>query len=88
MEEYKYLNPNNFGLNSRTKIVQISDNKVGILKLRKTRIIMKDGEQIAEIASRIKDKLPQMEVCLIISGPICSKTVKFLNNNEINISSN
>ncbi len=74
-----------FGLNSRTKIVKMEDGSFGILKKRKSRIIMKDGYQILEIAKAITLKEPDAIVNIIISGPICSKTTKYLEQHSINI---
>ncbi len=74
-----------FGLNSRTKIVKIDDDSFGIVKKRKSRIIMKDGYQIMEIAKIIMAKKPDSKISLIISGPICSKTTKYLVDNSIKI---
>ena len=83
--EYKTLNPSDFGLNSRVVLVQISQNHIGIVKKRKSRIIMKDGIQISLLASQINNKLPQARFSLLITGPICSKTIKFLDNESISI---
>ena len=85
MKTFKELNPIDFGLNSRVKIVDISKNSIGILKMRKSRIIMKDGAQILEIADQIKSVKKDVDISLIISGPICSKTTKYLNDNKIKI---
>lgn len=74
-----------FGLNNRIKIIKIDNNTYGILKKRKSRIIMKDGYQIEEIANAIKSVIPLAEIRLIVSGPICSKTTKYLNTKSIHI---
>lgn len=87
MKNYKQLNTSDYGLGSRIKIVEISEGHLGILKKRKSRIIMKDGLQIMEIADMIHTKSPNINVSLIISGPICSKTRNMLNSNSIGIAS-
>jgi hypothetical protein len=46
---------------------------------------MKDGRQIMEIARAIKEKRPEVEITLIISGPICSKTSSYLHEQGIKI---
>ena len=74
-----------FGLNKRTQLVQINANSIGILKQRKSRIIMKDGKQILEIAQQIWKKNKDLNIALIISGPICSKTSAFLHQHNIDI---
>lgn len=74
-----------FGISSRVSIIKINNNSYGILKKRKSRIIMKDGQQITKIADSIVAVIPDAKISLIISGPICSKTVKYLNSNSIEI---
>ncbi len=84
---YKKLNPLDFGLNSRVVLVQISNNHFGIVKMRKSRIIMKDGIQVLDIANKITSVRPNTKISLLISGPICSKTIKFLDKESISINS-
>jgi len=79
------LAPENYGLPKRQKIVKISETEVGLVKMRKSRIIMKDGEQIYKLVNTIKSKDDKLKVKLVISGPICSKTVKYLIGNNIDI---
>ncbi len=73
-----------FGLSNRVKLL-IEDNSIIIVKQRKSRIIMKDSKQILDIANKIITQEPNKEIKLLISGPICSKSIKFLNENNINI---
>ncbi len=82
---YKEIDPIEYGLPKRIKIVEISKNHLGILKMRKSRIIMKDGLQLNEIAENILKINPEIQISVIISGPICSKTTKYMDNNSINI---
>ncbi|PLX03592.1 MAG: hypothetical protein C0595_06460 [Marinilabiliales bacterium] len=79
------LDPEDYGLSKRQRIVKISDEEIGLVKMRKSRIIMKDGEQISKLVNTIKSKDNKLKVKLIISGPICSKTVKYLKGNNIDI---
>lgn len=74
-----------FGLPKRTQLVQLDNNTIGIVKKRKSRIIMKDGKQIVDIAKQIQKVDKNFNVMLIISGPICSKTIKYLGENGIGI---
>ncbi len=85
MEVYKSLNPLDYNLSKRIKIVEISNKHLGILKQRKSRIIMKDGLQIMEIVNKIKSVNSKLDVSLIISGPLCGKTKNFLVENEIDL---
>ncbi len=85
MEVYKVLDPLDYGLAKRTKIVEISNNHIAILKQRKSRIIMKDGLQIMEIVNKIRSVNTKLNISLIISGPLCSKTRKYLSDNDVAI---
>ncbi len=79
------INPSEYGLSSRVKLIQISKDNIAIVKKRKSRIIMKDGIIISKIASQILDKFPKLKISLVISGPICSKTVRYLEGYEIKV---
>ena len=79
------INPSDFGLNSRVELIQISKDNIGIVKRRKSRIIMKDGIIISRIITQIKSKLPKTKISLVISGPICSKTISYLENYNVRI---
>ena len=85
MENYKQIDATEYGLSKRINIVEISKNHLGILKQRKSRVIMKDGEQILDIADLIRKIDSNIKISLIISGPICGKTIKHLESNSINI---
>ena len=74
-----------FDLPKRTQLIQINANTIGIIKKRKSRIIMKDGKQILDIAKMIRKVDSGISIVLIIQGPICSKTMKFLSENKIGI---
>ena len=78
------ISPNQFGLSSRT-ILQEDGESIIIVKKRKSRIIMKDSKQILEIANKILSYKPNYQIKLLISGPICSKSIKFLSENKIEI---
>ena len=79
------LNAQNYGLAKRVKLVQLENNTIGIVKKRKSRIIMKDGRQILDIAQQIRNVDTNASIALLISGPICSKTTKLLAENNIEI---
>jgi len=81
----KELNPKDYNLNSRVVLQQIDNNSIAIVKKRKSRIIMKDGRQILEQANEILKKNPKLNIVLLVSGPVCSKTTKFLAENDIAI---
>ena len=77
--------PKIYGLSNKVILVEIKKNHIAIVKKRKSRIIMSDGKKIFNIVNKIKQVSPNLNISLIISGPICSKTVNFLKNNNINI---
>jgi hypothetical protein len=85
MTDSKEINPKEFGLSNRVKLIEIEPDKLGIVKKRKSRIIMKDGQQILEIAEKIGIVKPESEIVLIVSGPVCSKTKSLLKENNISI---
>ena len=76
--------PTDFGLSNRVNI-QLDGNSIIIVKQRKTRIIMKDSKQLLEIANKIWNKKPDIKIKILISGPICSKSIKFLADNGIEV---
>jgi len=61
--------------------------KLFIVKDRKTRIIMKDGFKIFEIAQKVRQKEDHKKVGLLTSAPICSKTKSFLKKSNISVES-
>lgn len=81
----KQLNPKEYNLHAGTEIIQLSDHKIAIVKKRKSRIIVKDGKKFLEQIAAIKEKHPNHEFALIISGPICSKTLKLMAKNRIEV---
>lgn len=85
MSDHQYIDSEKFGLSKRTLIRDLGQGKYGIVKKRKSRIIMKDGFQILDIAEAIISKQPDSKVVLIHSGPVCSKTTRFLNNKNIEL---
>lgn len=74
-----------FGLPKRLKLIQIDAKTIGIIKKRKSRIIIKDGLQILDIAKQIRKLDKSLSIYLIIEGPICSKTISLLAKNKIEI---
>lgn len=76
---------NKYGLNSRVKLEEISENQIGIVKLIKSRIIQKDAQKIIEQAESIREKDSNMKVSLICTNNICSKSIALLNKNNIEL---
>ena len=78
------INSKSVGAPTRSVIGQDNNNRLYIIKNIKSRIIMKDGYKIAEAVKQIKNKT-NSSVSLATTAPICSKTTRFLNENDIKI---
>ena len=70
------------GLPSRTKLATDGKRAHYIIKNIKSRIIMKDGKKILEIAKKIKTEI-KTSVFLATTAPVCSKTKAYLKENKI-----
>lgn len=78
-------NPLYYGLSSHTKLEELDDNRLGIRKMIKTRIIQKDAAKIAAMANQLKSVTPGLEVTLICSSNICSKSLLLLEREGIEV---
>ena len=83
----KKLNPALYGLKSRINLFKNSKKEFFIVVDRKSRIIMKDGLRIIEIAQKVRQIDGQKKIGLLTSAPVCSKTKSFLSQNDILVSS-
>jgi len=80
----KEIDPKSVGAPARSVIGEDSNNHLYMIKNIKSRIIMKDGHKIVEIVKGIKNKT-NSSVSLATTAPVCSKTIRFLNENDIKI---
>lgn len=80
----KEIDSKSVGAPTRSVIGQDNNNHLYIIKNIKSRIIMKDGHKIVDAVKQIKNKT-NSSVSLATTAPICSKTTKFLNENDIKI---
>ena len=80
----KEINSKSVGAPTRSVIGQDNNSHLYIIKNIKSRIIMKDGHKILETVKQIKNKT-NSSVSLATTAPVCSKTTRFLNENDINI---
>ena len=80
----KEIDPKSVGAPPRSVIGEDSSNHIYIIKNIKSRIIMKDGHKIVETVKKIKNET-NSSVSLATTAPVCSKTTKFLNENDIKI---
>ena len=79
------LPPKAYGLNSRVILEELGPKHIAIVKKVKSRIIQKDAHKIIEMAEKIRGTNPGVAVSLICNNNICSKSVKLLNENGVNI---
>ena len=83
-KELKMVSANEFDLSSQIKIAVDNKDNHYIVKNVRSRIIMKTGEKIYEIANQIKSNT-RGSVFLATTAPVCSKTKKYLEEKKINI---
>ena len=82
----KKIDPELYNLHSRV-ILRENKKDIYIVIDRKSRIIMKDGHRILKIVKKIKDFETGKNVSVLSGAPVCSKTRKFLTENNIIIKS-
>ena len=82
----KTIDPINVGAPKRSNVATDNDNNIYIVKNIKSRIIMKDGLKLFDLAKKIKT-VKNATVSLATTAPVCSKTKKYLEENEIKITS-
>lgn len=80
----KQIDPRDFNLSPRAQLSR-SGKKIIIQKHRKSRIIMKDGQQLLAMAKAIRSQEPQAKIIFETNAPICSKTTAFLDEHAIGI---
>ncbi len=77
--------PSYYGLSSKIQLKELDNNHIGIYKVIKSRIIQKDALKIAAIATQIKSVDPALEVTLICTRNICSKSIALLEREGVTI---
>jgi len=78
-------NPTHYGLSPKVQLKELGNNRIAICKVIKSRIIRKDAEKIVAMADQIKSVTPELEITLICTRNICSKSVKLLAEVRISI---
>lgn len=68
-----------------TPVIEKSKNHFVIVKKRKSRIVMKDAEKILQLANDIRKKTPKAKIDLLVEGPVCSKSIAFLLEHNIQV---
>jgi len=79
------LDPKYYKLNARTQLAELEPNHIAIVKRIKSRIIQKDAWKIVEAAEQIKALDPTLKVSLLCNDNICSKSLKVLAENDIEV---
>ena len=82
----KTIDPINVGAPKRSNVAMDNDNNIYIVKNINSRIIMKDGLRLFDLAKKIKT-VKNATISLATTAPVCSKNKKFLEENEIKITS-
>lgn len=77
--------PQHYGLSSRITLEELAPNHMAIVKRIKSRIIRKDAEKIITMAQQIKDVAPSTKVSLLCNDNICSKSIKLLDENGVDV---
>mgnify|MGYP001397131283 CR=1 FL=1 len=77
----KLIDPLTVGASKRSNIAT-DNNNIYIVKNIKSRIIMKDGLKLFDLARKIKT-VKNATVFLATTAPVCSKTKKYLEENGI-----
>jgi len=81
----KQVDPKNYDLPPRTVLIQNNSDNFTLVINRKSRIIMKDALTIIKKVEKIKEKVQSASVDLETSAPVCSKSIKFLKKNNMDI---
>tara|TARA_X000000950_G_scaffold276319_1_gene364043 strand:- start:467 stop:721 length:255 start_codon:yes stop_codon:yes gene_type:complete len=82
----KKIDPKLYNLHPRITLRKTKKD-IFIVMDRKSRIIMKDGYRILEIAKKIRAFEIGKNVSVLSDAPVCSKTQKFLTESNIAIKS-
>ena len=79
------IDPKLYGLPARTVLLKDDHDNFVLSIDKKSRIIMKDAAVILEKADKIRRTVPGATITLETTAPVCSKSTKFLLDNEIAI---
>jgi GGDEF domain-containing protein len=81
----KQVDPKFYGLPPRTILMRRGPDEFTLIIKRKSRIIMKDALTILKKVEKIKEKVQGALVILETSAPVCSKSIKFLKENNVEV---
>lgn len=78
-------NPTYYNLPARVQLEALGNNRLAIRKVVKSRIIRKDAEKIVQTARQIKSVNPAVEITLLCTRNICSKSLALLHEEHIDV---
>ena len=78
------IDPKKYGLHPRVKLKR-SGKEIFILIERKSRVIMKDGNRIIQMAEKIKQASPTKKISVLSTAPVCRKTEQLLLKTNITV---
>ena len=78
------IDPKKYGLHQRVKL-KGSGKEIFILIERKSRVIMKDGNRIIQMAEKIKQANSTKKISVLSTAPVCKKTEQLLLKNNITV---
>lgn len=78
------IDPKKYGIHQRVKL-KGSGNEIFVLIERKSRVIMKDGNRIIQMAEKIKQTNPTKKISVLSTAPVCGKTEQLLLKNSITV---
>ena len=79
------VDPKIYSLPPRTVLMKKGAAKFTLVINRKSRIIMKDALIILKKVEKIKEKVQDASIVLETTAPVCSKSIKFLEENGVDI---
>lgn len=79
------VDPLNYNLPTRTKLLKNGSGSLFIVIDRKSRVVMKDGNRVLNVAKHIKEVNQNTTISLLTSAPVCSKTKEFLLKHKISV---
>jgi len=79
------VDPKLYGLPPRTVLMKRGPEKFILVVNRKSRIIMKDALAILKKVEKIKEKVPNASVALETNAPVCSKSIEFLEEKDVDV---
>ena len=78
------IDPKRYGLHPRVKL-KGSGKEIFVLIERKSRVIMKDGNRIIQMAEKIKQANSTKKISVLSTAPVCRKTEQLLLKNNITV---